>query len=66
MPRGREYFWLHEELHKTNDESLEDPMTDFIAIAAGYVSVSPLHLDRTAHSYMQRFGRWVDGLQWAE
>src|SRR5437867_5261794 len=65
-PRGREYFWLHEELHKTNVPSTEDPLTDFSALSAGFVSVSPLPLDRTAHNYIERFGRWVDGLQWSE
>ena len=41
-PRGREYFWLHEELHsRSNDQPAEDPLTDFEAIAAGFVSVTP-------------------------
>ena len=65
-PRGREYFWLHEELHKTNEASPEDPMTDFTALASGFVSVSPLQLDRTAHVYIQRFGRWMDGVRWED
>jgi 5'-nucleotidase len=61
-PRGRQYFWLHEELHHDQDKPAEDPMTDFSAVAAGYVSVTPLHLDRTAHAYMARFAQWVEGL----
>jgi 5'-nucleotidase len=65
-PRGREYFWLHEELHKTYPPSTEDPLTDFIAIAAGFVSVCPLQIDRTAHAYIDRFRRWVEGVQWAD
>src|SRR5215475_7081511 len=41
-PRGREYFWLHEELHKTNDNSSSDViLTDYAAIRSGYVSVTP-------------------------
>jgi len=65
-PRGREYFWLHEELHKTPDQPAEDPVTDFAALAAGFVSICPIQLDRTAHSYIQRFGRWVDGIEWSK
>jgi len=41
-------------------------MTDLEAIAAGYVSVSPLHLDRTAHSHVERLTDWLDGLEWSE
>ena len=63
-PRGRQYFWLHEELHHHHSQAVEDPMTDFAAIAAGYVSVTPLHLDRTAHSHFTRFAQWVEGLSW--
>ena len=41
-PRGREYFWLHEELHsQSKEQPAEDPLTDFAAIAAGFVSVRP-------------------------
>jgi 5'-nucleotidase len=65
-PRGREYFWLHEELHsQSRDQVAEDPITDFAAIAAGYVSVCPLHIDRTAHAYLGRFAQWVEGVTWA-
>jgi 5'-nucleotidase len=61
-PRGRQYFWLHEELHHDQEKNTEEPLTDFAAIAGGYVSVTPLHLDRTAHFYMSRFAQWVEGL----
>jgi 5'-nucleotidase len=70
-PRGREYFWLDE--RKTarikgdfGVPSLHSLMTDFAAVAAGYVSVSPLHLDRTAHAHVARFTDWIDGLVWSE
>jgi 5'-nucleotidase len=39
-------------------------MTDIEAVSAGYVSVSPLHLDRTAHAHVERFTDWLDGLEW--
>ena len=65
-PRGREYFWLHEELHsQSKEQPVEDPLTDFAAIAAGFVSVTPLRLDRTAHPYLSRFAQWVEGLQFS-
>jgi 5'-nucleotidase len=60
-PRGREYFWLHEELHKTFEKSArEEVMTDYEAIVAGYVSISPLQIDRTAHTWLGMFSRWSD------
>jgi 5'-nucleotidase len=65
-PRGREYFWLHEEIHKSPEPSGEEPVSDFSALAAGFVSISPLHVDRTAHTYIQRFPQWVDGIRWSE
>jgi 5'-nucleotidase len=68
--RGREYFWLDEKIAQTpGDAGSSSPhtlMTDFAAIAAGYVSVSPLHLDRTAHAHVDRFTDWLDGLEWSE
>jgi len=69
-PRGREYFWLDEKIARTkgsvNGPSNHTLMTDIAAVAAGYVSVSPLHLDRTAHSHVERFTDWLDGLEWSE
>ena len=69
-PRGREYFWLDEKIARTkgdaNSPSIHTLMTDFVAVSAGYVSVSPLHLDRTAHAHVERFTDWLDGLEWSE
>ena len=59
-PRGREYFWLHEELHAQRSEPSNEPMTDFAAVAAGFVSVCLLQIDRTAHSYSNHFARWME------
>lgn len=64
-PRGREYFWLHEKIARTNGPAGSGEavlMTDFAAVSAGYVSVSPLHLDRTAHGHVETFSDWMDGL----
>jgi len=69
-PRGREYFWLDEKIARTKGDAANSPthtlMTDFVAVAEGYVSVSPLHLDRTAHAHVERFTDWLDGLEWSE
>jgi len=63
-PRGREYFWLHEESHKTPGarELVPEVMSDYEALKSGYVSVSPLHLDRTAYAYVQRMAAWISSL----
>ena len=69
-PRGREYFWLDEKIARTQTDAANSPthtlMTDFVAVGAGYVSVSPLHLDRTAHAHVERFTDWLDGLEWSK
>ncbi len=59
-PRGREYFWLHEELHKSHDAVAPGVLTDYDAIKAGYVSISPLQLDRTAHLLIDKMSAWLD------
>jgi len=59
-PRGREYFWLHEELHKIHETSSSDAvLTDYAAVRAGYVSVTPLQLDRTAYPFIERLSSWL-------
>jgi 5'-nucleotidase len=60
-PRGREYFWLHEELHNEMERpGGSDVLTDYEALATGYVSISPLHLDRTSQTYFNHFIRWAE------
>jgi 5'-nucleotidase len=59
-PRGREYFWLHEELHSGESHVPNEPMTDYAAVAAGYLSICPLQLDRTAHLHFDHFVSWSD------
>jgi 5'-nucleotidase len=60
--RGASFFWLHEELHQDDPGMPAESWNDFEAIAAGYASISPLRLDRTAYRYFERFGKWLDGL----
>lgn len=55
-PRGRKYFWM------TEKYGFRDPPddTDVAAIRAGYVSVTPLHVDLTATTRMAQ----LESLGW--
>ncbi len=45
-PKGRPYFWIDEGL----DEWEPHDRSDYQAVRDGYVSVTPLHPDLTAHA----------------
>jgi 5'-nucleotidase len=49
-PRGREIFWIG------GGKPVWEPIpgTDFQEVAAGFVSVTPLHLDMTDRSFLER------------
>lgn len=55
-PRGKPIYWI----------GPPGPMqdagegTDFAAIEAGYVSITPLHVDMTAYANLPALGRWVE------
>jgi len=53
-PSGREYFWIG------GGESRwwGGPDSDFRAIEAGFISVTPLHLDLTNYRLLQDVGEW--------
>jgi len=53
-PRGRPYYWIGGE---APTGVIEDG-TDYGALAAGYVSITPLHLDLTAHQAMAGLRSW--------
>ena len=53
-PRGRPYYWIGGEAPTGVDE----PGTDFGALQAGYVSVTPLQLDLTARKAMETLKAW--------
>lgn len=53
-PRGKPYYWIGGDW--PTGELLED--TDFWAIQHGYVSVTPLHLDLTAHAAFDSLRGW--------
>jgi 5'-nucleotidase len=53
-PRGQPYYWLAG-AYRMNDE---DPETDAWAIANGYVSITPVTYDLTAHAERQALAAW--------
>src|SRR4051812_7188154 len=53
-PSGRPYFWIG----GGNIEWAASPGTDFHAVDAGYVSVTPLHLDLTNHALIADVAGW--------
>ncbi|MET1076578.1 MAG: 5'/3'-nucleotidase SurE [Pseudomonas sp.] len=57
-PRGREGYWIA----VAGDAEDAGPGTDFHAVLQGYVSVTPLQLDRTFHEAFKGLDRWVEGL----
>jgi 5'-nucleotidase len=58
-PRGREYYWLHE-------QKFTEPMeqgTDHAAIRDGAISITPLVLDHTHTSSLEHLSRWAKTLE---
>ncbi len=54
-PWGRPYYWLCGNL-KEDDP---DPGSDVHAVLNGYISVTPVHLDLTAHHLIDGLQRWA-------
>jgi 5'-nucleotidase len=57
-PRGRPYYWIGGEF----PIGIPEAGTDYGAIQAGYVSITPLQLDLTARQAMEELAAW----NWAE
>jgi 5'-nucleotidase len=53
-PSGRPYFWIG----GGNIEWAAEEGTDFHAVDAGYISVTPLHLDLTNHALIADVAGW--------
>ena len=56
-PRGRPYYWIGGEY----PTGVPDEGTDFGAVMSGYVSITPLQLDLTAHRRVDQMRDW----QWS-
>jgi 5'-nucleotidase len=61
-PRGRAHYWL--------DETVEfkevEPDSDYGAILAHMISMTPLQVDRTHHASLNHLSRWLPALQMAK
>jgi 5'-nucleotidase len=58
-PHGRNYYWITgDPLTDSSDES----GTDIGAVADGYVSITPIHLDMTEHSLLEELRSWESEL----
>jgi 5'-nucleotidase len=58
-PRGRKYYWLHEQALSQGIE----PDTDYAAVYDGAVSVTPLVLDHTHAPSLNHLSRWTKLLE---
>ena len=58
-PRGEEFYWLG--LHPLNFSTREEKkgMSDYEAIEAGYISITPIMLDLSAYKSMQNLQDWL-------
>jgi 5'-nucleotidase len=58
-PRGRTYFWLHE-------QQLTDgvaPDSDYAAVLSNSISITPLELDRTHETSLNHLSHWAKKLE---
>src|SRR5579863_2888885 len=58
-PRGRNYFWLHEQ---PRIEGV-DPDTDLAAVDEGAISITPLELDHTHTPSLNHLSEWAKALE---
>ncbi|WP_428738000.1 5'/3'-nucleotidase SurE [Sulfurimonas sp.] len=59
-PRGEEYHWLG--LHPLSFSPRDgvEVMSDFEAIQAGYISITPIMLDLSAYKSINQLQEWID------
>jgi len=55
-PRGKEYYWIG--LPRLEWMQTKGHTTDFEAVEDGYVSISPIMLDMTAHEEIKTLSEW--------
>ncbi|MDD5395104.1 MAG: 5'/3'-nucleotidase SurE [Thiothrix sp.] len=56
-PRGRDIFWIG----PPGAAADAGEGTDYHAVAAGYVSITPIHSDMTRHRALAETARWLEG-----
>ncbi|MFC3284873.1 5'/3'-nucleotidase SurE [Litchfieldella rifensis] len=57
-PRGRERYWIA----AVGENADDGPDTDFAAVEAGFVSITPLQTDLTRHAALDDVQGWLDAL----
>ncbi|MGH9775253.1 MAG: 5'/3'-nucleotidase SurE [Candidatus Acidiferrales bacterium] len=58
-PRGRKYYWLHEQEVREGVEA----DTDYAAIFSGAISITPLKLDHTHAASLKHLSHWAAHLE---
>lgn len=53
-PRGRPYYWID----GSEPEDHAEEGTDVAAVAEGYVSLTPAHMDLTSHRWLEELRGW--------
>ena len=57
-PRGEEYYWLGVHTLEWKKGAIDD--CDLSAIDEGYVSITPIKLDMTAHDELETLRKWIN------
>ncbi len=57
-PRGRSYYWITGD--PLTDVPPEEEGTDIWAIANGFISITPIHLDMTEYSLLKKLEDWEE------
>lgn len=57
-PRGRSYYWITGD--PLTDVPPEEEGTDIWAIANGFISITPIHLDMTEYSLLKKLEAWEE------
>jgi 5'-nucleotidase len=52
-PRGRPYFWIDREIVRVE----QDVNSDLVALKEGFITITPLRVDMTAHTEQQLFSQ---------
>jgi 5'/3'-nucleotidase len=58
-PRGRKYFWLDESVALEQVEA----DSDYAAVLAGEISITPLQVDRTDYKSLNHLSNWLESLR---
>lgn len=59
-PEGSKYYWV---AGKSNAPDAHDTQTDYGAVEAGLISVTPVHLELTAHNLIDKVRSYVPTLE---